>query len=105
MGRIQRPLGEDETMYSTASTGGINGNGVVYRIRPDGDFKVLHTFSATDPTTGANKDGATPDFGVVLDDDNGLIGIADWGGNGSSAGFFNSGGTLYELKPNNFEEQ
>ena len=92
-------------MYSTASTGGINGNGVVYRTRPHGDFEVLHTFSATDPTTGANKDGATPDFGVVLDDDNGLIGIADYGGNGSSAGFFNSGGTLYKRKPNNFEEE
>src|SRR6202790_161504 len=107
-------LGHDGTMYSTASNGGMNGNGVVYRIRPDGDFKVLHTFSATDPTTGANKDGATPDYGVVLgrlsregdsdehdrrdDEDNSLIGIADYGGNGSSAGFFNSGGTLYQLK-------
>ena len=77
----------------------MNGNGVVYRIRHDGDFKVLHTFSATDPTTGANTDGATPDYGVVLDEDNNsLIGIADYGGNGSSAGFFNSGGTLYQLK-------
>jgi uncharacterized repeat protein (TIGR03803 family) len=107
-------LGHDGTMYSTASNGGMNGNGVVYRIRHDGDFKVLHTFSATDPTTGANTDGATPDYGVVLgrrsregdsdehdrrdDEDNSLIGIADYGGNGSSAGFFNSGGTLYQLK-------
>ena len=91
-------LGEDGTMYSTASNGGTNGHGVVYRIRPDGDFEVLHTFSATDPTTGGNKDGATPDYGVVLDEDNTLIGITDFGGNGSSAGFFNSGGTLYQLK-------
>jgi uncharacterized repeat protein (TIGR03803 family) len=106
--------GRDGTLYSTASFGGANGNGVVYRIRPDGDFKVLHTFSATDPTTGANTDGATPDYGAVLgrlswegdsaehdrkdDEDNSLIGIADYGGNGSSAGFFNSGGTLYQLK-------
>jgi uncharacterized repeat protein (TIGR03803 family) len=107
-------LGHDGTMYSTASNGGLNGTGVVYRIRPDGDFKVLHTFSATDPITGANTDGAIPDYGVVLgrlrresdsnqhdwrdDDENSLIGIADFGGNGSSAGFFNSGGTLYQLK-------
>jgi uncharacterized repeat protein (TIGR03803 family) len=100
--------GKHGTLYSTASFGGMNGNGVVYRIRPDGDFQVLHTFSATDPTTGANTDGANPDFGVVLrrqdsddrsgDEDNNLIGIADYGGNGSSAGFFNSGGTLYQLK-------
>jgi uncharacterized repeat protein (TIGR03803 family) len=113
-------LGHDGTMYSTASNGGMNGNGVVYRIRPDGDFKVLHTFSATDPTTGANTDGATPDYGVVLgrqrregdseahdrrdDEDNSLIGIADYGGNGSSAGFFNSGGTLYQLKLDDRDE-
>src|ERR1700730_14234257 len=90
--------GKHGTVYSTASFGGMNGNGVVYRIRPDGDFEVLHTFSATDPTTGGNKDGATPDYGVVLDEDNTLIGITDFGGNGSSAGFFNSGGTLYQLK-------
>ena len=32
------------------------------------------------------------------DEDNSLIGMADYGGNGSSPGFFNSGGTLYQLK-------
>ena len=72
------------------------GNGVVYRIWPNGDFEVLHTFSATNPTTGANEDGATPDYGVVVDEcEHSLIGMSDYGGNGSSAGFFNSGGTLY----------
>jgi hypothetical protein len=91
-------LGEDGTLYSTASFGGLNGNGVVYLIRDHDEFEVLHTFSATDPTTGSNTDGAAPDFGVVLDNENHLIGIADFGGNGSSAGFFNSGGTLYKLK-------
>jgi uncharacterized repeat protein (TIGR03803 family) len=85
-------------MYSTASNGGKNGNGVVYRIRPDGDFHVLHTFSATDPTTGANRDGARPDFGVIRDCDRSLIGTAVLGGRGSSAGLGNSGGTLYKLK-------
>ena len=109
--------GKHGTLYSTASYGGMNGNGVVYHIRPDGSFEVLHTFSATDPTTGANTDGATPDFGVVLrreedpdaqgprdDEDNSLIGIADYGGNGSSAGFFNSGGTLYQLKLDDWDD-
>jgi uncharacterized repeat protein (TIGR03803 family) len=94
-------LGHDGTMYSTASYGGMNGNGVVYSIQPNDYFEVLYTFSATNPTTGANMDGATPDFGVVLDRNNSLIGIADYGGNGSSAGFNNSGGTLYQLKLEN----
>jgi len=90
-------LGDDGTMYSTASNGGTNGNGVVYSISPDGDFHVLHTFSATNPTTGANRDGAVTDFGVILDSDNFLIGTAALGGRGSSAGLGNSGGTLYRL--------
>jgi uncharacterized repeat protein (TIGR03803 family) len=90
-------LGEDGMIYSTASNGGNNGNGVVYRIRADGEFKVLHTFSATDPATGANRDGAIPDWGVILDCDNSLIGTAALGGRGSTAGIGNSGGTLYRL--------
>jgi uncharacterized repeat protein (TIGR03803 family) len=90
--------GPDGTLYSNAWDGGMNGNGVIYGIGPDGSFEVLHAFGATDPTTGANEDGANPDNGVVLDERNNLlIGIADYGGKGSSAGFFNSGGTLYEL--------
>lgn len=90
--------GEDGALYSTASNGGENGNGVVYRIRPDGDFGVLHTFGGTNPTTGANADGAIPDFGLIRDSDNFLIGAAALGGNGSIAGLGNSGGTLYRLE-------
>jgi uncharacterized repeat protein (TIGR03803 family) len=90
-------LGPDGTLYSNADYGGMNGNGVIYSVRPDGFFEVLHTFSATNPTTGANLDGVNPDDGVVLDG-NKLIGIAIYGGIGSPAGLANSGGTLYELK-------
>jgi hypothetical protein len=76
---------------------------VVYRIWPSGYFEVLHTFSATNPTTGANRDGAEPDYGVLFDENaNSLIGMADYGGHGSSAGYYNSGGTLYELNLNNY---
>jgi uncharacterized repeat protein (TIGR03803 family) len=89
----RQTLGHDGMLYSTASGGGAHGNGVVYRIQPDGNFDLLHTFTATDPTTGSNIDGAIPDY-----EGNVLIGIAVFGGNGSSAGFFNSGGTLYQLK-------
>lgn len=90
-------LGHDGAMYSTAIDGGENGNGVVYRICSDGNFDVLHDFSATNPKTGANRDGAGPAFGVVLYDRT-LIGVAVVGGKGSSAGINNTGGTLYELR-------
>lgn len=94
-------LGPDGTLYSNAWAGGANGNGVIYSLTEDGRFKVLHTFSATDPITGANYDGANADDGVVLDG-NKLIGIAVYGGIGSPAGLANSGGTLYELTLDDF---
>jgi uncharacterized repeat protein (TIGR03803 family) len=87
--------GDDGALYSTASYGGAYGNGVVYRIR-NGHFDVLHTFSATDPITGSNADGANPDYGVLLDGDDSLIGMADYGGYGSVAGAIGNG-TLYRL--------
>jgi uncharacterized repeat protein (TIGR03803 family) len=88
--------GEDGALYSTASYGGTYGNGVVYRIRPNGSFKVLYTFGAADPTTGSNVDGANPDYGVLVDGGS-LVGMADYGGNGSVAGAIGNG-TLYRLK-------
>jgi len=91
--------GPDGALYSNAWGGGMNGNGVIYAVWPDGAFEVLHTFSATNPTTGANRDGANADDGVLVDWENDtLIGIANYGGQGSSAGFSYTGGTLYQLK-------
>jgi uncharacterized repeat protein (TIGR03803 family) len=90
-------VGPGGLLYSNANGGGENGSGVIYSVQEDGHFEVLHSFSATDPITGANSDGALPDDGLVLDG-NKLIGIAVYGGNGSPAGYYNSGGTLYELK-------
>ena len=90
-------LGRDGTLYSNAWDGGANGTGVIYSLRQDGRFKVLYSFSATDPTTGANSDGANADYGVLVAGHK-LFGIAQFGGDGSPAGINNSGGTLYELK-------
>lgn len=97
-------LGVDGTLNSNTETGGANGNGVIYSICEDGRFEVLHTFSATNATTGANYDGAFPDEGLIVDG-NKLIGIAIFGGNGSSAGISNSGGTLYELTLDEFRRR
>jgi uncharacterized repeat protein (TIGR03803 family) len=88
--------GEDGALYSTASYGGAYGNGVIYRIGPKSSFEVLYTFSAANPSTGSNLDGVDPDYGVLVDGDS-LIGMADYGGNGSVAGAIGNG-TLYRLK-------
>ena len=58
-------LGPHGTLYSNTEAGGANGNGVIYSVREDGHFEVLHTFSATNATTGANDDGAFPDEGLI----------------------------------------
>jgi uncharacterized repeat protein (TIGR03803 family) len=94
-------LGPRGTLNSNTEAGGANGNGVIYSFTEDGRFEVLHTFSATNLTTGANHDGAFPDEGLIVDR-NKLIGIAIYGGNGSPAGYNNSGATLYELKLDDF---
>jgi len=87
----------DGALYATASAGGTGGSGVVFRVRSDEAFELLHTFSATNPQTGANTDGAVPDFGVIFAADDSLIGMADAGGKGDAAyGYGN--GTLYRLK-------
>ena len=90
-------LGPHGTLSSNTEAGGANGKGVIYSLREDCHFEVLHTFSATNATTGANYDGAFPDEGLVADG-NKLIGIAIYGGNGSPSGYNNSGGTLYDLR-------
>jgi uncharacterized repeat protein (TIGR03803 family) len=94
-------IGPHGILYSNAEAGGANGNGVLYSLCEDGHFEVVHTFSATDPTTGANRGGALPDVGLIADG-NRIIGIAAYGGNGSPAGYYNSGGTLYELTVDDF---
>ena len=41
-------LGTDGNLYGTTSTGGANGNGVVYQITPSGTVNILHSFSGND---------------------------------------------------------
>jgi uncharacterized repeat protein (TIGR03803 family) len=77
--------GTDNVFYGTASQGGTNGRGVVFRIAFDGTgFQVLHHFSATtaDATTGRleNADGATPLGGLVDGGDGFFYGMAAQGG-------------------------
>ena len=77
--------GADGWFYGTASAGGANGRGTVFRVRPDGTaFEVLHTFSATtnDATTGQpeNADGAIPTAGLVSGGDGTFYGVTSVGG-------------------------
>jgi uncharacterized repeat protein (TIGR03803 family) len=77
--------GADNFFYGTASQGGTNGRGTVFRIAFDGTgFQVLRHFSATttDTTTGLlkNADGATPLGGLINGGDGFLYGTTAQGG-------------------------
>ncbi len=84
----------DGYLYGTASGGGVNGRGTIFRIRTDGTgFEVVHTFadlSSGSPAT--NVEGANPRSGLT-DGQNGLLyGV-------TSAGGANGVGTLFSLDP------
>jgi uncharacterized repeat protein (TIGR03803 family) len=67
-------------LYGTARYGGNSGSGVVFKIATNGtSFTNLHVFTALDPSTFQNSDGANPYAGVVLSG-NVVYGTAEHGG-------------------------
>ena len=94
------------TLYGVAENGGNSGYGVVFALAPGGNYSVLKNFSAPDPNTGTNLDGANPDGTLVLSGTN-LIGTAYDGGTGGNGAVFllttNGGGftNLYSFKTGN----
>jgi uncharacterized repeat protein (TIGR03803 family) len=76
------------TLYGTASSGGSSGNGTVFAVNTNGTgFRNLHSFTATDPNTGINTDGADPQAGLVLSG-NTLYGTAQIGGSSGNGTVF-----------------
>jgi uncharacterized repeat protein (TIGR03803 family) len=79
------------TLYGTTVAGGQSGRGSVFSVRTNGlSFTVLHHFTALDPITGTNTDGAAPYaaptvLGAVV------YGTASVGGAGAN-------GTVYSVK-------
>ncbi len=80
----------DGALYGTAKYGGNGGSGTVFRLNTDGTgFATLYSFTAADPVTGTNRDGAHPVSGLVLSGGI-LYGTASAGG---AAGY----GTIFSL--------
>jgi uncharacterized repeat protein (TIGR03803 family) len=66
-------LGLDGNLYGTASSGGANNSGTIYRLPPNGaSFTVLHSL--------VNSEGATPQGALVQAADGTLFGTAYSGG-------------------------
>jgi uncharacterized repeat protein (TIGR03803 family) len=49
--------GSVDVFYGMATSGGLYGNGTIFKITSSGEFTVLHTFSALD-ANAHNQDGA-----------------------------------------------
>jgi uncharacterized repeat protein (TIGR03803 family) len=76
-------------LYGTTNLGGSAGLGVVYKLSPDGQETVLHTFTG-------EPDGAKPTAAVTLDAAGNLYGTAYQGGEGHC--YPQSGcGVVYEI--------
>jgi uncharacterized repeat protein (TIGR03803 family) len=84
----------DGYLYGTASGGGSNGRGTVFRLAADGTgFQVLHHFTNPTTTNGVSKnaDGIAPFAGLTDGGDGFLYGVASQAGP-------NGFGTIYSIK-------
>jgi uncharacterized repeat protein (TIGR03803 family) len=91
------PLGglilSGNTLYGTTLEGGLFDNGTVFSVNTNGTgYATLYSFTAVDPNTSTNSDGAGPHGGLVLSG-NTLYGTAVGGG---SAGW----GTVFAINTN-----
>jgi uncharacterized repeat protein (TIGR03803 family) len=76
------------TLYGTASAGGISGGGTVFSVNTDGaNFTILHSFSATSSGFYTNSDGGEPTC-TLLFSGNKLYGTASFGGSSGSGTVF-----------------
>lgn len=86
-------LADDGWLYGTCSLGGDSGgrlglaDGIVYRLRPFGEYEVLYSFQGRH-----HHDGSAPIAPLVQGPDGWLYGVTREGG---TAGY----GTLYRIRP------
>jgi uncharacterized repeat protein (TIGR03803 family) len=98
--RLPFPLieGKDGNLYGTASGGGAQSFGAVFRITPSGAGTVLYSFGAG-PSDGQNPSGA-----LVLASDGNFYGTTLAGGMpNANCKASNGCGTLYRITPSGTE--
>lgn len=82
-----------DTLYGAACAGGAGGGGTLFSIRTNGNnFTTIYSFTAMDPTTGTNADGAIPMGGLILSNGT-LYGT-------TLAGGFGGNGTVFSIGTN-----
>ena len=75
-------------LYGTTSSGGASGNGVVFKLSPDGTETVLHSFTGSD--------GSVPVAGLIADSSGNLYGTTSRGGASGN-------GVVFKLSPEGTE--
>jgi uncharacterized repeat protein (TIGR03803 family) len=87
-------LGRDGVLYGVTWTGGINSNGAVFKLNPDGSgYAVLHSFA------GGPDDGVQPRAGLVQGSDGRLYGTTAYGGTNYYQDALGEAGTVFGLNP------
>ena len=86
-------LSADGNFYGTTAANGLNGNGTLFRITPQGDFSA-YSFSALD-TNGENASGANPSAALTADGSGDLFGTC-------AAGGTNGTGVIIQIIATNF---
>lgn len=76
--------------YGTASDGGPNGGGTIFRITPNGTLTTLYGFCAQPNCT----DGASPEAGLIQGSDGNFYGTTQFGGD-----CLTSCGTVFKVTP------
>ena len=88
----QTPLvqGTDGNFYGTTASGGVNSNGIVFKITPAGAETLLYAFA------GGTADGANPDTALIQGTDGNFYGTTNSGGDASC---FDGCGTVFKITP------
>jgi len=75
-------------LYGTTLDGGVNDNGIVFKLTPRGAETVLHSFTGSD--------GSNPAAGLIADAAGNLYGTTEFGG-------ANNGGVVFKVAPDGTE--
>jgi uncharacterized repeat protein (TIGR03803 family) len=92
-------IGQDDALYGTASEGGGNGTGAIFKFDPEAiTFTMLHSFAPKDRVAQHNRrqptnlDGIGPDAALIQGPDGTLYGTTAGGGGYGI-------GTIFKLRP------
>lgn len=85
-------LGPDGALYGTATYGGSNYDGTVFRFATNGTLTAIATFG------GTIESGSDPTGAMLLGPDGALYGTTTWGGGNTDSGLNPSGcGTVFRV--------